>query len=388
MSKTIDSWGGKRIAIIGGGQLAKMTALSALEFGCHVSVLERKKDVVTIDMVHRALIGDWDDPADLIRLAEHSDIVTLENEFVDAGSLAKLSEAGYTILPTAESIALVQDKLLQKTTLQKNKLPLPHFRAVESRQQIIEFAEEFSWPVVLKKRRNGYDGKGNFTIAAPSEIDTALAHLGDAEQVALYVESFCDFDAELAIIITTDISGQAVTYPLVSSVQREHICHIIRAPAPVSDAIAANAVDIAQNAVAAVGAIGSFAVEMFLKDGEIMLNELAPRVHNSGHYTMEACECSQFENHIRAIMNWPLGSSRMLTPAAVMVNLLAQGHGSGQARGFEKALAIPGAHIHIYGKKTSTPGRKMGHVTVLGETLLEAEEKAQQAADLIHFGDH
>ena len=238
----------------------------------------------------------------------------------------------------------------------------------------------------MKKRQKGYDGKGNATINNENELDAAWDKL-DGDHRTLYAEAFCPFVSELAIIITTSRNGEVATYPLVESVQRDHICHIVRAPALVSDSITKNAIDIAQRAVVAFGAIGSFGVEMFLtKDGEVIINELAPRVHNSGHYTIEACECSQFENHVRAVLGWPLGSTKMVKPAAVMINLLGQDHGSGQPAGFDEALAMSGVHIHIYGKELSMPGRKMGHVTALGETLAAAEETAQAAANVLYFG--
>ncbi len=386
MGNKTENKSGKRIAIVGGGQLAKMTALSALQLGCDVLVLERKSEGPAVNLASHSFVGDWDNPDDLINLAEHADVVTLENEFVDANSLSKLEKAGHTLFPTAKSISLVQDKFIQKQTLQEAGLPLSPFRVIESREEIIEVAKEFNWPLVIKTRRNGYDGKGNATVNDESEIDAAWDKL-DGDNRTLYAEAFCPFISELAIIITTSKNGEVASYPLVESVQKDHICHIVRAPAPVSDEITDKATDIARRAVAAIGAIGSFGVEMFLtKDGEVMINELAPRVHNSGHYTIEACECSQIENHVRAILGWPLGSTEMVRPAAVMVNLLGQGHGSGQAAGFDEALAIPGVHIHVYGKELSMPGRKMGHVTALGETLSEAEQTAQAAASALIFG--
>jgi len=386
MSKETENKSGKRIGIVGGGQLAKMTALSALEFGCDIHILERKPEGPAMNLAGKTFIGDWDNPDDLLKLAEHADVITLENEFVDANSLAELEKAGHTLFPTAKSIGLVQDKYIQKQTLQEAGLPLVPFKAIESREEIIEVAETFNWPLVIKTRRNGYDGKGNATVNNESEIDAAWEKL-DGDKRTLYAEAFCPFVSELAIIITTSRNSEVATYPLVESVQKDHICHIVRAPAAVSDSIAENAIDIAQRAVTAIGAIGSFGVEMFLtKDNEVIINELAPRVHNSGHYTIEACECSQFENHVRAVLGWPLGSTKMVKPAAVMVNLLGQGHGSGQPAGFDEALAMPGVHIHVYGKKLSQPGRKMGHVTALGETLSEAEKTAQAAADVLYFG--
>ena len=386
MHKETENKSGKRIGIVGGGQLAKMTALSALEFGCDIHILERKPEGPAMNLAGKTFIGDWDNPDDLLKLAEHADVITLENEFVDANSLSELEKAGHTLFPTSKSIGLVQDKYVQKQTLQEAGLPLIPFRAIESREEIIEVAKELNWPLVIKARRNGYDGKGNATINDENEIDAAWDKL-DGDNRTLYAEAFCPFVSELAIIITTSRNGEVATYPLVESVQRDHICHIVRAPAHVSDSITENAIDIAQRAVVAFGAIGSFGVEMFLtKDEEVIINELAPRVHNSGHYTIEACECSQFENHVRAVLGWPLGSTKMVKPAAVMVNLLAQDHGSGQPAGLDEALAMPGIHVHIYGKKLSMPGRKMGHVTALGETIPEAEKAAQAAADVLYFG--
>ncbi len=387
MNKEAENKSGKRIGIVGGGQLAKMTALSALEFGCDIHILERKPEGPAMNLAGKTFIGDWDNPDDLLKLAEHADVITLENEFVDANSLSELEKAGHTLFPTSKSIGLVQDKYIQKQTLQEAGLPLSPFRSIESREEILEVAKEFNWPLVIKTRRNGYDGKGNATINNENELDAAWDKL-DGNNRTLYAEAFCPFVSELAIIITTSRNGEVATYPLVESVQRDHICHIVRAPALVSDSITENAINIAQRAVVAIGAIGSFGVEMFLtKDGEVIINELAPRVHNSGHYTIEACECSQFENHVRAVLGWPLGSTKMVKPAAVMVNLLGQDRGSGQPAGLDEALAMPGVHVHIYGKELSMPGRKMGHVTALGETIAEAEKAAQAAADILYFGD-
>ena len=386
MNKATENKSGKRIGIVGGGQLAKMTALSALEFGCDIHILERKPEGPAMNLAGKTFIGDWDNPDDLLKLAEHADVITLENEFVDANSLSELEKAGHTLFPTSKSIGLVQDKYIQKQTLLEAGLPLIPFRLIESREEIIEVAKELNWPLVIKTRRNGYDGKGNATINDENEIDAAWDKL-DGDNRTIYAEAFCPFVSELAIIITTSRNGEVATYPLVESVQRDHICHIVRAPAHVSNSITENAIDIAQRAVIAIGAIGSFGVEMFLtKDGEVIINELAPRVHNSGHYTIEACECSQFENHVRAVLGWPLGSTKMVKPAAVMVNLLGQDHGSGQPAGLDEALAMPGVHVHIYGKELSMPGRKMGHVTALGETIPEAEKAAQAAANVLYFG--
>ena len=189
-------------------------------------------------------------------------------------------------------------------------------------------------------------------------------------------------------MITRGIDGQIVNYPLVESIQKNHICHIVRAPASINNKLVKKALELATKAVETIDGIGTIGVEMFCtKDNKIILNEMAPRVHNSGHYTIEACECSQFENHVRAILGLPLGSTRMITPAAVMINLLGEKEGDGYPVGIEKALEIKGTHVHVYGKTTTNIGRKMGHVTAIGSNIAEAENLATKAASLICFGE-
>ena len=377
-----------RLGIIGGGQLAKMTALSALQLGCDVAVLERNAVSPAAVLATHSLVGDWDSPAELLRLAAQCDVVTLENEFVDARSLAALEAGGHKVIPTAKSIALVQDKLIQKQTLAAAGLPVPEFRAVANPEAVAVAARELGLPLLLKARRNAYDGKGNVTVRSLDQVAAAWRKLGGHDGNELFVEAFCPFVSELAVIITRGRNGECATYPLVETVQRDHICHIVRAPAAVSPEIAERALDIARRAVTAVGAVGSFGVEMFLTaDGKVFVNELAPRVHNSGHYTIEACECSQFENHVRAVLGWPPGSTRMVAPAAVMVNLLGAGKGPGRPAGLDRALAVPGAHVHIYGKAMSNAGRKMGHVTALGDTPAAAEQTALRCAQQLQFGN-
>lgn len=376
-----------RLGIVGGGQLAKMTALAGLQLGCDVVVLERNNYSPAANLASHSIVGDWDNPEALFKLASHVDVVTLENEFVDARSLRALEEGGYPLFPTASTIALVQDKYVQKQTLAAEGLPVPRFLAVANLAEVEQAGSTLGWPLLLKARRNAYDGKGNATLRSAGDAPAAWAKLGGDRGRELFVEEFCDFTTELAIIVTRGRDGASVSYPLVETLQRDHVCHIVKAPAPVPPEIASRATDVARHAVAAVGAVGSFGVEMFLtRTGHIVVNELAPRVHNSGHYTIEACLCSQFENHVRAVLGWPLGSTAMVASAAVMVNLLGSARATGHPHGLERALAVAGARVHIYGKAMSGPGRKMGHVTALGSTLDEALDRATQAAAEIRFG--
>ncbi len=375
-----------RIGIIGGGQLAKMTALAGLQLGCDVVVLERSSASPAATLALHSIVGDWNDPGVLLQLAAQSDVITLENEFVDAGALRVLEASGARLLPSAHSIALTQDKFVQKSTLAEAGLPVSAFRKISALEDVLQAGAELGWPVVLKARRNGYDGKGNYTVRSAADVRTGWEHLG-AGASDLFVEAFCPFIRELAVIITRAQDGSSAVYPVVESVQRDHICHMVLAPAPVTADVSARAADLANRAVAAVGGLGSFGVEMFLlDDGAVVINELAPRVHNSGHYSIEACECSQFENHVRAVLGWPLGSTRMTTPAAVMVNLLGAGKGPGWPAGLEPALAMPGVHVHVYGKALAGKGRKMGHVCALGADNNQARSRAEAAAKSIYFG--
>jgi 5-(carboxyamino)imidazole ribonucleotide synthase len=374
------------IGIIGGGQLAKMLVQAASQFGCEVVILERAPGSPAESLARKTIHGDWDDPEILRQLGSQADVVTLENEFVKAASLEALEKSGGAVWPSSRTMRVVQDKLLQKQTLAAAGLPLPKFQSVASVAEVEAAGNVLGWPLVLKKRCNGYDGKGNFTVRKKEDISQACTQLVGASN-ALYVEEFCEFTAELAVMLTRGRDGGLVIYPVVETVQRDHICHVVKAPAEIPAAVAARVADIARRAVESTGMIGSMGVELFLKgDGTILINELAPRVHNSGHYTIEACACSQFENHIRAVLGWPLGSSAMRAPAAVMVNLLGAGSGSGAPRGLPEALAIPEVHPHIYGKSASAPGRKMGHVTALGDDLPSALDRARRAAALIQFG--
>jgi 5-(carboxyamino)imidazole ribonucleotide synthase len=376
-----------RLGIVGGGQLAKMTALAGLQLGCDVVVLERNSYSPAANLASHSIVGDWDSPEALVKLASRSDVVTLENEFVDARSLRALEDFGYPLYPTASTIALVQDKLLQKETLAAAGLPVPRFQAVAGVADVEAAGDALGWPLLLKARRNAYDGKGNVTLHSPAEAAAGWAQLGGDRGRALYVEEFCRFDTELAVIVTCGRNGETATYPVVETVQHHHICHVVRAPAPVPTEVATRAEALARAAVGAVGGVGSFGIELFLTArGDVLLNELAPRVHNSGHYTIEGCLCSQFENHVRAVLGWPLGDTRMVAPAAAMVNLLGTQKTLGHPVGIERALAVPGAHVHIYGKAMSGPERKMGHVTALGDTLEEAVATAQRAAALVRFG--
>ncbi len=385
LQRTDRNFASARLGIIGGGQLARMTALAALPLGCEVSILEQNPLSPAAQLTPLTVTGDWADPETLRQFAARVDVITLENEFVDAAVLRRLEDARHRVFPTSASIALTQDKLLQKQALVRAGLPVPAFHPVTTPEALVALGDELGWPMVLKTRRNGYDGKGNFTLRSAGDIPEAWRALsGDHNE--LLVEAFWHFSRELAVIVTRGRDGSTATYPVVETLQKNHVCHVVQAPAAITPELTARATEIALRAVTAVGAVGSFGVEMFLSaNGDIAINELAPRVHNSGHYSIEACACSQFENHVRAVLGWPLGSTSMIAPAAVMINLLGTERAPGRPFGLARALSIPGAHVHLYGKAMCGAGRKMGHITALGQTAGDAMKTARQAADALRF---
>lgn len=330
------------------------------------------------------LEGSYQSTETLEHFSKETDVVTLENEFVEATLLAELERRGREVWPSSRTMALLQDKLVQKQTLREAGVPVTDFAPVSTPAARDVAAGMMGYPFVLKRRCLGYDSTGNFTVRDASDWVGALEKLGGYE-AGLYAERWCAFERELAVIVTRGKTGDFAVYPVVETRQSDHVCEQVIAPADVPEAIAEQAARIAREAVEAVDGVGSFGVEFFLmQDGRLLVNEMAPRVHNSGHYTLEACECSQFENHIRAIRGLPLGSTKMRAPAA-MVNLLAKTLASGASRGIADALAIPGAHVHLYGKLHAVQGRKMGHVTALGKSAEEALSIANRAAECIYF---
>jgi 5-(carboxyamino)imidazole ribonucleotide synthase len=382
-----------RVGILGGGQLALMTAEAAPALGVEVVVLEREAGSPAGRVVGAAneVVGHWSDREALLRLAERVDVVTLENEFVDADQLEWLVEQGRPVYPAPAAIRLIQDKLRQKEALAKAGLPVARFRPVATAADALAAGDELGWPLVLKARRNGYDGYGNALVRAAAEVEPALGKLGGGTSAGgpggLYVEQWVPFERELACMVVRERGGgEPVPYPVVTTVQRDHICHEVVAPADLPPDVADRARRAAVGAVAATGAVGVVGVELFLlPGGRVLVNELAPRPHNSGHFTIEGCQASQFANHLLAVLGRPLGSTRLVRPAAAMVNLLGTASGPAAPGGVAAASARPETHVHIYGKRQVRPGRKMGHVTALGASPEEAVARAREAAALISW---
>ncbi|MBC8043028.1 MAG: 5-(carboxyamino)imidazole ribonucleotide synthase [Rhizobacter sp.] len=376
------------IGILGGGQLARMSSLAAFRLGVQTAIFSESPASPAGMLTPHNFTGDLDslesNREPLKKFAEASTVITLENEFVAIEVLEFLESHGKKVFPTSQTMRLVRDKLIQKETLKSRGLAVAPFAAMDSKASALLFGKQFGYPFLLKARCNGYDGYGNRTIRRESDLDAAMTQLGFPKR-ELMAEAFVGFTMELATMITRNEKGNVALYPVVETLQQNHICKTVKAPARIDDETGEAASRLALQAIEAIDGVGIFGVELFLtrQGGDLLINELAPRPHNSGHYTIEACTTSQFENHVRAVLGWPLGSPEMTSPAAVMVNLLGKRSGKISLETLKDAMRLPEsaeARIHIYGKAESRAGRKLGHVTVTGSDM-EKCLRAAAAAD-------
>ncbi len=363
-----------RLGIVGGGQLGQMLAEAAKRIGIETVVLEPTPDAPA-SLVARQIIGDFKDHDGVTAFAKEADVLTFEIESANADALSELEAAGYPVHPTPATLSIIKDKLAQKTFLQERGIPVGPFMDVPDEAAAKKAGEALGYPYVLKARSGGYDGKGNCTVASVSEIPEAMAKLGGAK---LYAEGFVTFEKELAVVAVRSLAGDIRTYPVVETIHENHICVTVMAPAQVPANVREKAQALAARIMDAFHGAGVFGIEMFLHDGEVLVNEIAPRVHNSGHFTIEGSETSQFENHVRAVCGMELGSTSMKTPAAVMINILGERSGPATPTGVAEAESL-GAGIHIYGKKETKLGRKMGHLTCVGEDMSEVLARAKKA---------
>jgi len=360
----------QKIGVIGGGQLAWMMAIAARHLGIELTVQAASPDDSAVNAADRVIYGDVADAIATAKLAEHCQAITFENEFVDLVALQKLSEHGLLFLPRLETLAIAVDKLKQRQHFRDRHIPTPEFYSVDSEAELLAAADHLGYPLVLKARRHGYDGKGTWVIKNQIELRSAWESMHRAPAIA---EAFIPFEREIAVIAARSQSGEIVIYPVVETLQTNQVCRRTIAPARIGAKVSEKVVTIAKQIVNTLDAVGVFGIEFFLTaEDEISVNEIAPRTHNSGHYTIEGCQTSQFEQLLRVVSGRPLGNVSMVAPVAVMVNLLGFEDASGvDADYLEKRKAIasfPNTHIHWYGKKQSSDGRKLGHVTILAET--------------------
>ena len=365
-----------KLGIIGGGQLGKIMSQKAKKLGFHVTILDPTPNCPAAQVSDRQIVAGFYDKEKLEQLVKECDVTTFELEHVDTEVLKKLYDQDYKIFPSPYVMELIQDKYEQKKLLDEKGIAVPKYKKVESKDDL----KSFGLPVIQKARKGGYDGKGVMLLRDENDLNNSI-------KADSFIEELVDIDKELAIIVARNIEGEIAVYPVVEMLfdERVNICDIVMAPARISEDLEKIAKEMAIKSIEILDGVGIFGVEMFLtKKGEVLLNEIAPRPHNSGHYTFESCATSQFEQIIRAVTNLPLGSTKLISPS-VMVNLLGEEGYEGEPfiEGIHEALEIPELSFHFYGKKETKPFRKMGHITVLSEDLDEALKKALKAKDIL-----
>ena len=350
----------KRLGIIGGGQLGMMITEAAQNLNDEISeitVLDPTENCPAAQAGAKQIIGDFKDKDAIVKLAEQSDIITYE---IESGNTDVLSKLNAVIEPSPSTLSIIQDKLSQKKFLSKNGLPVSQFYEIVSLDDLHEKINELGLPVLLKVRRDAYDGRGNFKITSPDEVEKAYRHF---DGKSLMVEKFVNFKMEVSVIAVRNTKGEIATYPMVENIHEDNILKITIAPARVSNDVIRNAGEIAKKIMRVLNGAGVFGIEMFIdQNNKILINEIAPRVHNSGHHTLQSCKTSQFEQHLRAILGLDLGSTN-LVHKTVMYNILGPDGFEGKYKPVQ--LEKDGVYLKMYGKNVSKPQRKLGHFNVV-----------------------
>ena len=371
------------VAMVGGGQLARMTHQSAIALGQSLRVLAVSPDDPAAQVSPDVVIGSHTDLDALRRAAAGAHALTFDHEHVPTELLHTLVAEGVSVLPAPEALVFAQDKLAMRRRLSDLGAPVPRFTAVQTVDDVDAFAARIGGPVVIKTVRGGYDGRG---VVLADDVSAAREAVGRylADGVPVLLEERVSMRRELAALVARSPFGQGAAWPVVETVQQQGICVTVLAPAPgLSDDVAAEAEQLGLRIASELGVVGVLAVELFeTADGTLLVNELAMRPHNSGHWTMNGSVTSQFEQHLRAVLDYPLGDTRPLAPVTVMANVL--GAAQNPPMSMDERLhhlfgRIPEAHVHLYGKD-ERPGRKIGHVNVLGDDLGSVRERAERAA--------
>lgn len=362
-----------KLGILGGGQLGRMLIQEAVNFNIHISVLDPAANAPCADLANNFVVGNFNDYQTVLDFGKKVDVLTIEIEHVNIEALEELERLGKKVFPSPQALRTIQDKGLQKQFYKANNIPTAPFHLIDNAEDALLFKEK--GPFMQKLRKGGYDGKGVTPLRTEAEFNEAF----NAPSV---LEEFVPFVKELAVIVARNESGEIATFPLVEMEfnPEANLVEFIFSPAHVSVETEHKAKFIATDIADKLNHVGLLAIELFLtEDGEVLVNEIAPRPHNSGHHTIEACFVSQYGMHLRAILNMPLGSTGLRTPA-VMINLLGEKGFEGKARyeNIEEVLHTEGAYIHLYGKEDTKPFRKMGHITVCNTNLEEAKDIARR----------
>lgn len=359
----------KEIGIIGGGQLGRMMVQPAKELGFQVAAVEGSKDCPAGQVGARILEAKITDEEAVEQLVRENDVTTWEIEHIPASLLVELQKRGHNIQADPATLVIIQDKLTQSQYLQSLGIPVAPFSETLDASNFLG-----GGPYVVKSRRGGFDGRGNLVVDSLDDPRIAEKFKG----VDVYAQQKLNFEKELAVIAARDMQGDIAVYPVVETEHQDNICHTVTSPAQIDPKIRKEAEGLAHDVLKHLKGAGVFAIEMFLVNGNVVVNEIAPRVHNSGHLTIEANKTSQFQQHIRAITGLPLGSTEQIAPAAVMVNVLGTREGQLDRTGVDLVAAEPDTHLHLYGK-TPREARKIGHITTLAATAVEAREIATRS---------
>jgi 5-(carboxyamino)imidazole ribonucleotide synthase len=367
-----------KLGILGGGQLGRMFIQEAISYNLDVHVMDPDANAPCKYISTTFQVGSLHDYESVYQFGKDKDVVTIEIEHVNVDALEALEKEGVKVFPQPAILRMIQDKGLQKKFYAQHGIPTSEYHLIDEKKDIARFRNEF--PFMQKMRTGGYDGKG----VTPLRNDTDLTRAFDAPSV---LEKFVDFDKEISVIVARNERGEVKSYPVVELEfnPEANLVDFLFSPANISEDAETKAREIAESLVAKTGIVGLLAVEMFLtKDGQILVNEVAPRTHNSGHQSFEGNVTSQFEQHLRSILNLPLGETRITEPT-VMVNLLGEKGYTGEAQyqGLQEVLTMNGVHIHLYGKKITKPFRKMGHVTVGAKTMAEAKQIAEKVKEVL-----
>lgn len=368
----------KRLGIIGGGQLGMMITEAAKNLSNEISeiiVLDPTENCPAAQAGAKQIVGDFKDEDAIVKLAEQSDIITYE---IESGNTDVLSKVKAEIEPSPSTLGIIQDKLLQKTFLLENELPISQFYKITSLDDLRKKINELGLPVLLKSRRDAYDGRGNYKISSLEEIEKAYQYF---DGKSLMVEKFVDFKMEVSVIAVRNTKGEIAVYPLVENIHEDNILKMTVAPARVSDDVINDAGEIAKKTMDVLKGAGVFGIEMFIDQNDrILINEIAPRVHNSGHHTLQSCRTSQFEQHLRAILGLELGST-YLVHKTVMCNILGPDGFEGKYKPVQ--LEKDGVYLKMYGKDVSKPQRKLGHFNVVDQSDSKDVSELLEMADEI-----
>lgn len=377
------------VAVVGGGQLARMMAPAATALGLHLRVLVESPTSSAAQVVVDAPVGAASDEAAIVRLVDGADALTFEHEHVPNALLDRLEASGVAVRPDAAALVHAQDKIVMRTRLAELGVPVPDWASLPSGAHLETFLADHDGVAVVKTARGGYDGKGVRVVRTAADVADWFAAVADGTGVPLLAEAKVPFTRELAVLVARRPSGEMRTWPVVESVQRDGVCSEVVAPAPHLDpATQSEAVDVALRIADGLGVVGVLAVELFeVADAaggppRVLVNELAMRPHNSGHWTIDGAVTSQFEQHLRAVLDLPLGDTSARSPWTVMANVLGSTLADPTEALADVALLDPGAKVHLYGKEVRA-GRKLGHVNVSGEDLADVRRRAIAAAAVL-----